>query len=803
MANFAAIRQFFLALLFAVFAVAVATPYAFAQSAPTVNAVGDADDLVLELPPTTIVFDFYVADERRGEALVPYTNNWARFHDPEGVLEMLPEVKDKKAVYNLLNHGKILGLRRLHEGVGKIVINPDSFQAFLDLEPQVLDAQLANRASDDVEPDARPSLLNSFSVVTTNNLEGEGFDSTFFHRNSLVRGRDRLLWEGDYSDTDDYNIRNLLYGHEEDDRIYRAGFAQTQGTQFARGQEVMGVSVGSNIDTIYDNLQDRGDVVTIFVPSRARVRVFAEGRIIYTDILDFGLQQLDTTSFPSGSYDIVIEIREDSSGRVTTENQFFTKTTRLVPFGKPDWRAQIGFARDGIDPNTNEPIWEAYYRGRVASNLELGAAFLGGKDLNIFEPQFRTFMRDVELRGSLSFTDHGDIGAFLSTQIITDNFGTLTAQMRKTLAGHNQSPAATRSDEFNPLVGETEQFTAAWVKAFGRLQLTLRGTSNSNGGGSVVSYGATARYPLISGLTHRLDVQADYTSSNQVGDSYGAFLNYTYTPQNSYLTVANTTSQQHSDTGNASRTTTQVSYDTRVSSRSPGVEAVLTNTLSRDAGENFVGNDLQLTKTGRNFETRFTGIHNDRDGDVTGSIGLTARTTFALDGGSSTLVGAALSEATVIVDITGSAKGEVMVIKSGHQILGRGRVGEKISLAVQPFQTYNLTLEPENEEALVSYENTPRTFKLINGDFKIVHFDVTKIILVFGRLLDGEGNPLAWQRIKGASTSTLTDQFGNFQTEIAAQDVMHVENRQKTCTAAVPQIDVEGVFSYVGDILCL
>lgn len=796
------IRTIVLALFLALPLVAAHTPVAIAQGSASASSVAD-DELRLELPPTTIVFDFYVADERRGESLVTYTNEWARFHDPEGILDMLPEVKDKVAVYNLLNHSKIMGQRRLIEGVGKVIVNPDSFQAFLYLEPNVLDARLMNTASDDVEPDKRPSLLNSFAVVSTNNLEGEGFDSTFFHRNSLVRGRDRLLWEGDYSDRQNYKITNLLYGHEQDDRIYRAGFAQTRGTQFARGQDIFGVSVGSNIDTIYDDLQDRGDVVTVFIPGRSRVRIFAEGRIIYTDILDFGLQQIDTSSFPSGSYDIVVEIREESSGRITTESQFFTKTTRLVPFGKPDWRVQLGFARDGVDPNTDEPIWEAYYRGRVASNLELGAAFLGGNGLNIIEPQFRSFMRDVELRGSLSFTDQGDVGAFFSTQIITDNFGTLTAQMRKTLVGHDRTPVATRQDEFNPLVGETEQFTAAWVKAFGRLQLTLRGTSNSNGGGSVTSYGATARYPLITGISHRLNIEGNYTASSQVGDSFGAFLNYTYTPRDSFLTVSNNTNHQRSDTGPQSTTTTQVSYDTRVSSRSPGVEAVLTNTLSRDSGENFVGNDLQLTHTGQNFETRFTGIHNDRDGDVSGSIGLSARTTFAIDGTDSMLVGAQLSEATVIVDLTGSAKGETMVIKSGNQILGRGRVGEKVSLAVEPFQTYNLTIEPESEEALVSYENTPRTFKLINGAIKIVHFDVTKIILVFGRLLDGEGNPLAWQRIKGASTSTLTDQFGNFQTEIAAQDVMYVQNRQKACTAAVPQIDVEGVFSYVGDILCL
>lgn len=768
---------------------------------PQNNPANDA--LELDLPPTTIVFDLFVADEQRGEVLVTYTNNWARFHDPEGLLELLPEVGNTEAVFDLLNHGKIVGLQRDHQNVGKLVVNPNTFQVFLELDPQVLNAKRVGQIQEDVAPAKRPSLLNTFSVVTTNDLEGEGWDGTFFHRNSLVYGRDRLQWAGDYSDTLGYDISDLLYAHEEDDTIYRAGLNQTRGLQFARGQDILGVSIGSNIDTQFDDLAARGDVVTVFVPSRARIRVFAEGRIIYTDILDFGLQQLDTASFPTGSYDLVVEVREESTGRTTTQSQFFTKTSRLVPFGRPEWLVQLGFARDDLDPNTAEPIWEGLYRERVASNLELGVALLGGKDINILEPQFRTFWRGIEARGNVSLSDEGDVAAFLFGQVLTDNFGTLTAQMRKTLAGHNRTPVARQADIFDPLTGEIEQISAAWVRSFGRLQLTLRGVRSESNAITSESYGATVRYPLISKLEHRLDIQGDYTHNNLIGETYGAFLNYSFTPQNTFWTVSNNSSHQSFDSSKQTSSVTQIEYDTRAGNRSPGLEAVLTNTTTRTDSETFIGNDLRLTHTGQNFETRFTGTHADRGGDTSGSVGLSARTTFAIDGADATLLGGAVSEATVVVDLKGSAKGEMMVIKSGNQILGRGRVGERMSLGVQPFSTYNLTIEPEKADALVSYNNTPQTFKLINGAVKIIEYDVAKIILVFGRLLDGEGKPLAWQRIKGASTSALTDQFGNFQTEIAAHDVMHVDNREIRCTAAVPEVDTQGVFSYVGDILCL
>ncbi len=759
------------------------------------------EELKLNLPPTTIVFDFYMADEHRGEVLITYTDDSATFHDPEGMLEMLPETNNIEAVLGLINNGEMPSLSNRIESVGDITIDPSTFEVRLNLEADVLNAKRISIIKDNVEPSSSLALLNNLRVVATNQFNGDGFDGTFSNHHALSYGHNRLEWQGSYAKDGGYDIRSFLIANEQDEMLSRVGMMQTNGLQFASSQDILAMSVGSNIDTLFGDSTLTGDDVTVFIPSRARIKVFADGRMIYTEILDFGLQSLNTSSFPAGSYDLEIEIIEEATGRTTFDSQFFTKTTRLVPFDKPDWLVKLGFARDELNPNTAEPIWEAVYRERVNSNWELGGALLGGKGLNIFEPQARMYWRNLEFRGNLSFTDKGDVASSLFGQILTDNFGNLTTQMRRTIRGHSVVPNL-RSDEFNPLSSKIDILTGSWNRSFGKLQLTLRGTKSKNSGNTAYSWGPSIRYPILAGLEQRVELQADYTRSNIANDVYGVFLTYQYNPKDSNWLGSTRVSHRDGSTKQTGAVT-QIEYDNRESVQNNGTEVIFTNTTSSSDGEVFIGNDVSLTHTTQNFSTKITGTHANRGGETSKSLGISANTTFAIDGKENLFVGSSLGKGTVIVNLKGSAKGEVMLVKNGHQTMGKGKVGERITISVQPFKTYNLTIEPESEDSLVSYNSTPIPFKLINKGVKIVEFDVSKVLLVFGRMIDGNGKPLSWQRIKGATSSVLTDQLGNFQAEVAENNVMFVNNRQYKCTAAIPQMVIDGIFSYVGDVLCL
>lgn len=775
-------------------------------SAQTLEALERAQqEVTVDIEPTTIVFDLYLVDEYRGEVLVTYTDEWARFHDPSGVMDLVPEINDREAVLGLLNHGKIMNLQRTIENVGKVQLNPSNFQVQVTLEPAVLDLERVRRVQADVEPENTPKLLNELSFVTTNNFEGEGFEGTFRHQNALSLGRNRIEFEGTYSDELGYQFVDLLGAHEQDETVYRAGAMETRGLEFARQQDILGFSAGSNIETLYDNELAKGAQVQVFVPGRSRVRVFGDGQLIYTDILGFGLQELDTASFPRGSYELRIEVEDLASGQTTVESQFFTKTNRLVPFGRPEWLVMAGFMRDELNPNTDEPVWQVQFRNRYKSNYELGISALGGKDLTIVEPQARMFWKNLELRGNMSVTDGGDVAVSGFAQYLSEKYGTLTAQMRRTIAGHNRTPSL-NTDIFNPLVGHQDLLSAQWVRSFGPLQLRLRGTRTvSEAGTERFVWGPSMRYPIYKDSQQRLEIQGDYFFINQNPDNFGGFLTYQYTPQPSPWIVRNDTTYRQGQTGSQKSNITQLEFDDRASGFSPGTEVLLTNTTRQSENEDdFVGQDVRLQHTTSNFEATVTGTHGRSGGESASSIGISGRTNFVVDGKKARLVGNATGQANLVVDLTGSARGETMLVKNGNQTLGKVRVGERASIGVQPFKTYNITLEPEEKDSLVSYENSPRTFKLINRGVEVVEYKVNRVLLVFGRLIDEEGNPLSWQRVKGASTPALTDQFGNFQAEFATNDVIYVQNRAKTCTAAIPQLKPnENLFSYVGDVLCL
>ena len=159
--------------------------------------------------------------------------------------------------------------------------------------------------------------------------------------------------------------------------------------------------------------------------------------------------------------------------------------------------------------------------------------------------------------------------------------------------------------------------------------------------------------------------------------------------------------------------------------------------------------------------------------------------------------------ATISIKLTGDAVGTPMIIYNNGQQLTTTEVGKTVNVNVVPFEKLSLSIAPKEDNALVSYDKEKTTFTLNPRMVKTMTYQVNKVLLVFGRLIDENGKPIAWQRLKGLHSTALTDQFGNFQAELTKNQVMYLQNNSYTCTVALPQVNHDNVYTYVGDLLCL
>ena len=104
--------------------------------------------------------------------------------------------------------------------------------------------------------------------------------------------------------------------------------------------------VGGRI-TASDRTREDGDFtggtpLEVFLPVRGRVEIRRDGRLINTGFYEAGAQQLDTSSFPGGAYDIEIRILDEQGNEQSRQTRFFAKQYQLPPLGEWLFFAETG-----------------------------------------------------------------------------------------------------------------------------------------------------------------------------------------------------------------------------------------------------------------------------------------------------------------------------------------------------------------------------------------------------------------------------------------------------------------------------
>ena len=103
------------------------------------------------------------------------------------------------------------------------------------------------------------------------------------------------------------------------------------GLNLTSDQPMVGLRINSSDNTREDLDFSGGMPVAVFLLTRGRVEVRKDDRLIDSAFFEAGSQQLDTSGFPSGAYDIEIRIVDEAGNLITTETRFFAKQSQIPP----------------------------------------------------------------------------------------------------------------------------------------------------------------------------------------------------------------------------------------------------------------------------------------------------------------------------------------------------------------------------------------------------------------------------------------------------------------------------------------
>jgi len=118
-------------------------------------------------------------------------------------------------------------------------------------------------------------------------------------------------------------------------------------------------------------------------------------------------------------------------------------------------------------------------------------------------------------------------------------------------------------------------------------------------------------------------------------------------------------------------------------------------------------------------------------------------------------------------------------------------------------ETYTVELVSRGA-TLVEIENPVRKVTLYPGNVAALNWDVSKLHVLFGRLLDDRGEPVANAVLRGASGLAMTNSRGHFQAEVRSSTrSLSAETREYRCPFTLPEYEVTGGLGKVGTLSCL
>jgi len=779
---------------------------------PEVKAVSQEDlkkGLLAEIPPQELLFDFKVGDKLLGSIPVRFTDSWVEVTEIDAVIDQLSMVKNPEMFKGLVTGRIDKETPREQDGIGKISVDPNRFLVNMEIAKESLIKQEVNIETQEFLPYDKWVLANSMRATGNWDFQSDT-DDRFAIDHITTFGKGRWFFEsrGFLPKSEDYKVSDATFNYHFDHSTLKFGLLETVGQTFAFSRNFLGFGLSSELKA-YDDLRSlRGSRVELYIPTRSQVDIYRGTRILYSRILDFGLQEIDTSRFPSGSYELRAVITE-GDGTQTEEFINFSKFLEISPRGKPEYNIQVGIARgDNFEMGT-DPIVQAEVKWRLFDNVQAEMDFYGSKGLGFFEPTLAYFVDDKNrFESGLTYSTAGDAAIDL------DFYGSglresdsWTMSYSNTFKGFDYDMLEFTEDDFeNFLSGERERFNVSYGSRFGeRTKLTLSGSYSDNGEVQTYNYGPRLRVDLIKDRKHSLFSDSRLTIG---GGSSRFFTSLTYRRTHRPWRLETSLGRgRYKDHAFWTQKNT-LSYD-KTAGNGRGTYVQLTNESRQEDGAVESRNDLlvrhQTDKTGiRAFGRYAAGGTLDNSDNRSVGLELTTATVWS-EGGEKARLPKISTRGMALVEIVGdsSIDAEFDVLVNGTA-RAKGRIGESVPLNLSPYETYTITLAATKGADLIKVEDKKEVIGILPGNIAQLKWRVDKSVLLIGRLLDIDGKPLAWKTIKGLDTLSTTDAFGNFQIELSARNQPFVNVKGKgTCTLAVPELTFGEFYVNIGDMVCV
>ncbi len=723
------------------------------------------------------------------------------FEQPETIVGAIPDLIGPDAVLSALSgkldtHESELCIRPGQEDCGSldppiaaVLFDPSQFRATVFINPELLATRGPQLSRYLPRSDAGFSILQNVLA----NISGSSTSSDSYNIASITslgyRETHAEMFSS-YGADDRFTIDSLSARREFEGAALQGGLyrSRSQSLGFVNERDLYGFRYGRSLNTRADRAFADGVPLEVFLPSRSRVEIIKDGRLLSTRLYDAGNRVLDTSMLPEGAYDITLRIRE-SDGTERIEERFFVKTTRLPPADEPLYFFELGRiadrnTRSTLPEDTGDWLARTGYTMRIGddSGVDLGLAASSGEQL--LEAGYFRITRIAEVQAS-AFVGSSDVRGFAAVSRM--QFGNLRLS-----ADYRRVDTGDITDSRRSLVGTGfEQFGINLRTPFagGSFGASVR-VANRDGDRRRDSQNVNWERTVLRTMNGSVRFTADVT--RQEGDWLGLVGVRLDLRGDGY--TGNFSPRARWDRRDGSHDFDQQTSGRMAWQRFDEAGTRLLGAVSGSSGPDEERIGVEGEMQGRLGQLRADLDQNFGNDDRTTWTG-TLNTSLLSDGSRIAMGGRDQAQAAALVDIEGDVSDARFEVRVDGFNRGVAPVGSVTPVHLRPWETYEIRLRPVGAP-LLSFEDRVERITLYPGNVVHLNWRVAEMVVLFGRLLDPEGEALEGLRMEGAQGLAVTDIGGLFQAEVFRPETgneveLAVTQNGRSCSVRISIDDLE------------
>lgn len=813
----------FLPLIFAGFLPATST----AQQSSKPAFVPPGFEALLE--KQTTLLDIYYGGNFLVSMLAEYNVNEIDLSNPDAVVAAVPQILDPERVRQALSRtlGTNVALRCysrsqtncgiLEPDVAGIIFDEDRFRIDLFIQADLLALESSPIPKFLPPSDTGWSFLQNVSTAFAGD-DSEVFDTYSFNAASmLAHGETRFLITTNYANSTDWTADNILLRHDFQGREYQGGYFQTNSDaalRFIPEASLRGIRIASTLDTRTDLDSSTGQELTVFLSNRSRVSIFKEGRLVSSNTYEPGNQVLETSRLPGGAYPITLRI-EDNAGRRREEERFYVKSSRFPPPDQTLWGLELGeqvvrSTEDFIPDALGEFYGRLTVSQRITESIALKSGVAWRDDEGVMEFGLDKLHPRYDLQASVAASTDEGYGMSANARSRWGNV-TYSANYRETWAdsdatvpnnGQFISAATAFGNNLAWFLSDSQQIAGniTWFVGGGTFNFSAQRT-RSDTQQQIEEFSLGYSYPLLRTVRH--DLYLDMQLS-EVNDSLQALVSLNYRwDHGAFNNSASALYEYYERDVGANEDDVEYSVGTswRDRERETGDLNLLARASHRQEYDNVFA-ELDWRDQFGELNAQADHLRNSGGKNTTALLGNFA-TSFAATSRGMAFGGQEQSRSAIIVEVTGDEKTKAWFdIYINGSRRGSTTIGRQTIVSLRPYDSYEVELLPRGE-SFVAFEQRKEKVTLYPGNVATLSWDASEVHVLFGKLVDEQGNPIENAVIRGASGLAMTDAVGYFQAEVKTNvKELSAETREFHCPFVVPSYEESSGLGMLGTLQC-